>query len=406
MQTGSFRWMKSLNKSTILNIIRLHGPISRAEIAKMTRLTPPTVTNIVSELLQDRLIVESNLGISTGGRKPIMLKINSSGFYVIGIYARAKKLDAAVANLDGKIVYECSCFLPDNPDETAFLLELKRLSEKALAFVRREGQQALGIGIGMHGLVDPLQGESIYAPHLHLKRVPVKKYLETELNVLVEMENDVRSLALAESWFGQGLDLANFITVNISSGIGAGIILDHELYQGDSYSAGEIGHTTIDIDGPKCSCGNYGCLEALASGPAMVERAKREIERGRKSILCEKLEGNADGLTGEAIYEAALDGDLLAIDVLADTGRFLGVGLANLINTFNPSRIILHGGVTRAGRFIIDPLLETVRSRALERPAEQVSIVVSELGKKATLIGAFTLVLKKIFAPAGAAETD
>lgn len=138
----------------------------------------------------------------------------------------------------------------------------------------------------------------------------------------------------------------------------------------------------------------------------MVERAKREIERGRKSILCEKLEGNADGLTGEAIYEAALDGDLLAIDVLADTGRFLGVGLANLINTFNPSRIILHGGVTRAGRFIIDPLLETVRSRALERPAEQVSIVVSELGKKATLIGAFTLVLKKIFAPAGAAETD
>jgi glucokinase-like ROK family protein len=399
MQTGSFRWMKSLNKSTILNIIRLHGPISRAEIAKMTRLTPPTVTNIVSELLKDQLIVESNLGMSTGGRKPIMLKINSSGFYVIGIYARAKKLDAAVANLDGKIVYECSRALPDDPEEKVFLQELKLISEDALAFIHHHEQQALGIGIGMHGLVDPLQGESIYAPHLHLRRVPIKKYLETELNMLVEIENDVRALALAESWFGQGRDLANFISVNISSGIGAGIILDHELYHGASYSAGEIGHNTIDIHGPLCSCGNYGCLEALASGPAMVERTKQAIQQGRKSKLFDKLEGNLDELTGEAIYEAALDGDLLAIDVLADTGRFLGVGLANLINTFNPSRIILHGGVTRAGRFIIDPLLETVRSRALERPAEQVSIVVSQLGKRATLIGAFTLVLKKIFAP-------
>jgi glucokinase-like ROK family protein len=399
VQTGSFQWMKSLNKSTILNIIRLYGPISRAEIAKMTKLTPPTVTNIVNELLKDQLIIESDLGESTGGRKPIMLKINSTRFYVIGIYARAKKLDAAVANLDGEVVYEYSRRLQERLDVNAFLESLKEIAQEALAAAKRDEKRVLGIGVGMHGLVDPYRGESIYAPHLNLRQVPIKKFLEEELDLLVEVENDVRALALAESWFGQGRDLANFISVNIGSGIGAGIILDHELYHGASYAAGEIGHTTIDIDGPLCSCGNYGCLEALAAGPAMVERAKRAICLGRQSVLSDKVSGNLNCITGELIYEAAVEGDSLAKEILADTGRYLGIGLANLINTFNPSRIILHGGVTRAGHFILEPLKQTVQTRALGRQAEPVSIVVSQLGKQATLIGAFTLVLKKIFAP-------
>jgi len=392
--------MKSLNKSTILNMVRLHGPISRAEIAKMTKLTPPTVTNIVAELLETELIVESDLGVSTGGRKPIMLRINSSRFYVIGITVRAYKLDAAIANLDGQIIHQLSRELPRVLDADRFLHELGALAEEALQLAENDQQPVLGLGVGMHGLVDPMEGTSIYAPHLQLKDVPIKSYLENQFPVPVEVENDVRALALAESWFGQGRDLPSFICVNVGSGIGAGIVIDHELYHGASFAAGEIGHTTIDINGPLCRCGNYGCLEALASGPALAERAKQAIRLGKKSVLTEKVNGDLERITGETIHQAAVEGDHLAIDILQDAGRYLGIGLANLINTFNPARIILHGGVTRAGRLILDPLLETVKYRALEAPAKQVSIVVSELGPQAAVIGAFTLALKKIFAPA------
>ncbi|MFC7442367.1 ROK family transcriptional regulator [Laceyella putida] len=399
MQTGSFQWMKSLNKSTILNMVRLHGPISRAEIAKLTKLTPPTVTNIVSELLQDGLIVESNLGESTGGRKPIMLRINASRFYVIGIYAREGRLDAAVAHLDGKMIHQCARELPTKVDQTDFLESLKALANEALALAQADGQPVLGIGVGMHGLVNPLQGESVFAPHLHLKHVPIKAVLEEACQLPVEVENDVRAMALAESWFGQGREHANFITVHIGSGIGAGIVLDNELYHGVSFAAGEIGHTTIDVNGPLCRCGNVGCLEALAAEPALVTRARAAIEAGRASLLSEMVQGELTRLTEEHLYMAINQGDELAKEIFADAGQSLGIGLANLINTFNPLRIIINGSLTRAGAYLIEPLLDTVQKRTLDASADHLSIVVSDLGKQAALIGAYTLALRKIFAP-------
>lgn len=399
MQTGSFQWMKSLNKSTILNMVRLKGPISRAEIAKITKLTPPTVTNIVAELLESELIVESDLGVSTGGRKPIMLKINSSRFYVIGVYARADKINAAIANLDGKIIYQLDANVPESPTKEQFLEILKGIVAECVDLAQADGQPVLGIGVGMHGLVDPQKGESIYATHLKLRQIPIKEFLETQFNIPVQVENDVRALALAESWFGQGRDLANFICVNIGTGVGAGIILDHKLYHGSSFAAGEIGHITIDVNGPQCRCGNYGCLEAFASGPGMVLRMQKAILLGKKTNVSQKIKGDLAQITGEMIYEAALEGDRLASEILADTGRYLGIGLANLINIFNPSKIILHGGISRAGSLVIGPLKEVVMARALTDSAKQVSIVTSNLGKQAAVMGAFTLVLKKLFTP-------
>ncbi|SEN16380.1 ROK family protein (putative glucokinase) [Lihuaxuella thermophila] len=399
MQTGSFQWMKSLNKSTILNLVRLKGPISRAEIAKITKLTPPTVTNIVAELLDSELIVESDLGASTGGRKPIMLNINSSRFYVIGIYARANKIDAAIANICGKIIYQLEGNVPESPTKEQFLESLKAMVAKCVELARTDGQPVLGIGVGMHGLVDPQKGESIYATHLNLRQIPIKQFLETEFNIPVLVENDVRALALAESWFGQGRDLANFICVNVSTGVGAGIILDHKLYHGSSFAAGEVGHIPIDVEGPQCRCGNYGCLEAFASGPGMVLRMQKAILLGEKTSVWQKAKGDLSQITGEMIYEAALEGDRPAMEVLADTGRYLGIGLANLINLFNPSKIILHGGIARAGSLVIDPLKEVVMARALTDSVKQVSIVTSNLGKQAAVVGAFTLVLKKLFTP-------
>lgn len=402
-ETGSFHRMKSLNKSTIMNVIRLQGPISRAEIAKLTKLTPPTVTNIVGELLESGLVIESELGESSGGRKPIMLRIDSSRYTVIGVYAGAKRVRAVMATLDGQVVLHGEERIPPEPDAETFLSIVIRVIRQLVEKTDLAAHSVLGIGIGMHGLVDPYQGISIFAPNLNLRNISVRESVEKEFALPVEVENDVRALALGESWFGQGKGLANFICVNVGTGVGAGIYLEGRLYHGASYTAGEMGHTTIDVQGPKCSCGNYGCLEAIVSGPAIAARAKQAIAAGRQTRLTQWQE-ESQAITGELVYRAALEGDELSLELLSETGRYLGIGLANLINTLNPSRIIMSGGVSRAGHFVLEPLRETVTARALQSSAAAVTIVTSQLGEHAMEIGAVTLFLAKMFTPAGAAE--
>lgn len=404
IQVGSFQGMKSLNKSAILNVVREQGLISRAEIAKLTKLTPPTVTNLVGELIDTKLVIETDLGESTGGRKPILLSINSLAFHVVGVYAGPKKVKAVAATLDGNVITHVEAKYEVNPTPEQFLKTLADVIEKVIRETSPKIESILGIGVGMHGLVDSEQGVSIFAPHLNFRNIPIKEYLEQKFEVPVEVENDIRAQAIGESWFGQGKCVPNFILFRVGTGVGAGIILDHQLYRGTSYTAGEIGHTTIDINGPKCSCGNYGCLETMVGGAALAGRAQQAIRLGKKSILEELCQGDIELIDGKMLYLAAKQGDQVANDVLEDTGRYLGIGIANLINILNPSLIILSGGVLGSADFLLDSLRKTVERRALAKPAQAVSIVLSKLGENAIPIGAFTLLLKKIFTPTGLAD--
>lgn len=389
---GSFQLMKSLNKTLILNVIRTDGPISRAEIAKKTNLTPPTVTNIVSELISSGLVIESNLGESKGGRKPIMLTINTSAFHVVGVDVGSRQISIVVTDLNASVFESHQVDLPRPLSEGRFMTLLKNGIRTVMDKPLKEGS-IVGIGIGMHGLVNPDKGVAIFAPNLNLRNMALREQLEAEFHVPVEVDNDVRAMALGESWFGNGRGIDNFICVNVGNGVGAGIILDQKLFRGASFTAGEVGHTTVDPDGPPCTCGNNGCLQTLVSGPAVAARAREQIQAGRSSVL----EGK--DITGEAIYHAALEGDALALDILRQTGRYLGIGLANLINTLNPERVIVGGGVAKAARFIMGPLKETVAARALDTPARSTTIVTAKLGDQATVIGAVTLVLRKLFTP-------
>lgn len=389
---GSFQLMKSLNKTLILNVIRTDGPISRAEIAKKTNLTPPTVTNIVSELISSGLVIESNLGESKGGRKPIMLTINTSAFHVVGVDVGSRQISIVVTDLNASVFESHQVDLPRPLSEGRFMTLLKNGIRTVMDKPLKEGS-IVGIGIGMHGLVNPDRGVAIFAPNLNLRNMALREQLEAEFHVPVEVDNDVRAMALGESWFGNGRGIDNFICVNVGNGVGAGIILDQKLFRGASFTAGEVGHTTVDPDGPPCTCGNNGCLQTLVSGPAVAARAREQIQAGRSSVL----EGK--DITGEAIYHAALEGDALALDILRQTGRYLGIGLANLINTLNPERVIVGGGVAKAARFIMGPLKETVAARALDTPARSTTIVTAKLGDQATVIGAVALVLRKLFTP-------
>ncbi|MGF7086770.1 glucokinase-like ROK family protein [Kroppenstedtia sanguinis] len=399
IQTGSFRWMKSINRSTILNVIRLQGPISRAEIAKVTRLTPPTVTNIVGELLQDGWVVECELGESTGGRKPILLNMNHQAFNVVGVYAGVKSIRVLSADPMGNIGAEQLLPVPSRPTVKTYTDLLTDAVGSVVDQIREQGIPLLGVGVGMHGLVDPREGVSRFAPNLAFSDLPLRSILQEKFDVPVEVENDVRARAVGESWFGQGRGADPFICVHVGTGVGAGMMYGGRLLCGSTFTAGELGHTVIDPAGPMCGCGNRGCLEAFVSGPATLERARRRLMAGEPSLL-QTWGGRAgEQLSGRDLTAAARKGDRLAIEELAETGRWLGIALANLINLLNPRKIILSGGMMATGAFVLDPLRRTVEERALSTPAQEVSIVVSELGDQAGAIGAYTLVLQKLFEP-------
>jgi len=396
---GSFKWMKSLNRSLILNTIRTHGEVSRAEIAKITKLTPPTVTNIVSELLDNKLVIESDLGASTGGRRPIMLRINADAYHIVGVDIGIHWLRTVVTNLNADIKAAEKLALPPRVDEAALIGHLIDTVKLVLKKAGISAGDLMGIGLGMHGLVDPSAGKAIFAPNFGLRDISLREPLECEFQVPVHVENDVVAFALGESWFGEGTDTGNFIAVNIGEGVGAGIVLNGQLYKGATYSAGEIGHTTVEMNGPRCTCGNYGCLQSLVSGPALVCQAAQRLEAGERSLIRELCGDDPEAITGEMIAQAARQGDPLALDLFRRVGRYLGIGLANLINTLNPRKIILGGGVTNAADLFLEETRRTIHERAMDTPANAVSIVITNQGEYASAIGAVTIVLDGLFAP-------
>ncbi|ALS74900.1 ROK family transcriptional regulator [Planococcus rifietoensis] len=380
MRQGSFQWMKSMNKSIILNKIRTQGPISRAQIARETNLTRPTVSSNVKELIDQNIVEESDIGQSQGGRKPTMLVINHGAFCILGVDAGPDSIECIVADLSGKVLERSETQLQLPTDNEKFLDALKRCIQNCL--VKAAGKDVVGIGVAMHGVVDVKTGVSLVAPNLGLADIPIKEELENTFGLEVKVENDARAMALGEFWFGDHGELESMLAVNIGRGVGAGMIIGGKLYHGSSDIAGEIGHMTIDLNGQVCECGNRGCLQTFVAGPAIT----RNIS-----------EKTAQSLSAEQVFEQALDGNKACIEVLTQAGRAMGVGLTNLIHIINPEKIVLGGGVSKAQQFILPAIRETIQASALTQSASRTQVEITKLGDDATLIGAVTLLLVDVF---------
>ncbi|GAF66048.1 putative transcriptional regulator [Bacillus sp. TS-2] len=399
--TGSFEGMKSLNQSTILNVIHNQGPISRANIAKLTKLTPPTVGGLVNELIDRNLVIEEEaLQTNGGGRRPIMLSINYSAYYIVGVYAAAEIIRVVLSKLNGEIIFDYVQKLATLPKEEEFIEMIKENISYVLEEKHVDKKQVFGIGVAMHGLVNPDKGIAIFAPHLQLRNLPLKEILEKQFDIPVMIENDVRALALAENWFGQGQGISDFICISVGRGIGSGIVLNSEVYKSSFNTAGEIGHTVVDINGPKCHCGNNGCLEACASETAILDRFDEELKLGQDSILKQRLENSRQELSIDLLFKAAREGDALTIKILEESGKSLGIATANMINLLKPSKIILEGQIFKDD-FVFNPLQQMIEQYSLKGAQEEIQIVRSELGKKGMVLGAVTLFINKLFMPGG-----
>ncbi|GAA5415963.1 N-acetylglucosamine repressor [Paraliobacillus ryukyuensis] len=397
MQTGSFQWMKSLNKTIIMNKILNDGPISRAQIAKETNLTPPTVGSIVKELMEQGIIIESTQGASQGGRRPTMLEIHYQNFYIIGVDAGSKEIEAILTDLSGQIIEQNRIELEQTNTNEGFINKLVSSIQGVIQPHHQQQDKIIGIGVAMHGVVDVITGSSVYAPNLNLYDIPIQATLEDFFQVDVKVENDVRSMALGEVWFGQGKNTPSMVAVNLGNGVGAGWTINGQRYHGATSIAGELGHMTIDVHGKACTCGNQGCLQTIVSGPAIGARAQEQLPNIEHSVL----QAKANSISGQDVYQAALEGDNFAIKLLHETGEYIGIGLTNLIHLINPSKIILGGGVSRASEFILEPIKDTISKRALTNQAKQTEIVVSNLGEQATALGAIALILAQVFEQKG-----
>lgn len=387
MQRGTFQLMKSVNKSIVLNKIRTVGPISRAQIAKETSLTPPTVSSIVKELIEQELVRESVLGHSSGGRKPTMLHINTDSFYVIGVDAGPENVDCVLTDLTGAVLHRTSKRLENPLTNEQFLSVLQNAISLLLQSSKADREKIIGVGVAMHGVVDVQTGTSLVAPILNLRNIPIKEVLEEKFNLTVRVENDARAMALGESWFGGHGGANSMVAVNIGRGVGAGIVMNGKLYHGAQGIAGEFGHMTVDINGEVCECGNRGCLQTFISGAAIAKRAK---------IRLKEQEGT---LTGKDIFEFAESGRQDCIDFLQETGHILGVGLTNLIHVLNPSEIVLGGGVMKSEKFLLPAALAAIQQKVLSPEAKKTHVTVSRLGDEATVLGAVSLLLVELFDP-------
>ena len=282
-----------------------------------------------------------------------------------------------------------------NPDQV--VVELARMVSETIAEGRDgAGDEILGVGIGSPGPLDLAQGIVLDAFNLGWKDFALRDRLGQALGMTAILDNDANCATWGEYWLGAGRDVKSLVGVTLGTGIGGGVILDGRLIHGASASAGELGHMTIDFHGRRCKCGNYGCLEAYASGPNIAARAREGLEAGAESALTGLVDGELDRLTAATVYEAILDGDAYAGEVMLETAKILGAGVANIVNLFNPDMIVIVGGVTRAGDYLFGPLRSEVRRRAFRSAEQACSIVPGALPDTAGVIGAAGLFLHSL----------
>ena len=265
---------------------------------------------------------------------------------------------------------------------------IEEVIEQTRAETGAERSDFVGVGIGSPGPLDRAKGIIIVTPNLGWKDFPLRDEVGSRVNLPASLDNDANCATLGEWWCGAAKGGRNVVGMTIGTGIGGGLIFDGKLYHGSSDAAGEVGHTTIDSTGRRCKCGNYGCLEAYASGPAIAERARELLNAEGDSILHAIVDGDITRITAQTVFEASKRGDPVAVEVVRDTAHFLGVGIANLINLLNPDTVVIAGGVTQAGDQLFDPMRAEVRRRAFKSAVDACRIVPGALPLSAGVVGA------------------
>ena len=382
LRRGTKGLLRELNNSRVLQLIHARGPISRAEIARLAELPPPTVTAIVSDFLSVGLVQEADGAAATVGRPGIMLSLNPHAGYAAGVKLRHAGLTVALTDLQGTIVRYIDRVLAT--DEASAVLG--QVAAEVKAVVADAGvamSDVLGLGIGVPGLIDHLSGACRFSSHLGWRGVQVKRDLEGLLDLSVYVDNDVNTLTAAEIAHGAGREVRDFLTVTVGSGIGLGIVSRGEVYHGAFGGAGEFGHTKTEYQAV-CDCGAIGCLEAVASEQGITQRLSQ-------------LRG--EPVTIDPALELAQAGDTHALSVFEEAGTVFGRCVGNLLNLFNPELVIVTGEGVRLGEVLLAPMRRAIHAAAFDLLGQDTRIEIQQWGDEAWAQGAAGIVVHDMFKP-------
>jgi glucokinase-like ROK family protein len=388
-----FFWMpanqniKNFNKHSAVDLIRFASSgISRTDLADQMGLTRAALTLIVTDLLENGVILEAESRTTPNGRPPIVLEINPKRGLVAAIDMGATHINIAFADFSAKIIEETSLPFDIKQGPQICLAEASRILHELLDRGGIKISQVMAVGVGVPGPVITDAGMVVSPPIMPgWDGYPIRDSLEKEWGIPVSLNNDADLGALGEWAYGAGRGEKNLAFIKVGSGIGAGLIINQQIYGGTTGSAGEIGHLTIDENGPLCTCGNRGCMEAFAGGHAIALQARELVRSGKRTLLSNIP---IENLTAKDVAKAASRGDLPSQEIIMRAGTFIGIAIAGLVNLFNPGAVIIGGGVAQAGDLLTTSIRQAVRERSLRAAEQGVHITTAMLGKRSSLIGA------------------
>lgn len=392
-QSADQESVRKVNSSLVLNALRLHAPISRAELASITNLNRSTVTNIVNDLIDDGLVLELETMESKIGRPGIALTLRPEGGAVIGVEIGVGFISIILTDFIANILWREYVEIPPTLPKIEIISKAEDLIDQAIKFANERRLRLLGIGMGVPGMVDVQKGVLLFAPNLGWGDVPLRLIYSQRFHLPLFLDNEANLGALGEYYFGVGRNVENFIYLSSGVGLGGGVIINGQLFKGGRGFAGEFGHIQRDPQGEMCGCGRRGCWETQVGPRAVIQRAKRSIEANPQGLLAKKVKDDLDSLTFKDVVDCALQGDQDCRSAMENVGRNLGTGIADLANIFNPQMVVI-GGTFSYGREIILPILEeTIAHETLPAVRDDLHVIFSEHGADANVLGAIAVVL-------------
>ncbi|HEY5158285.1 MAG TPA: ROK family transcriptional regulator [Anaerolineales bacterium] len=392
-------FVRELNLSSVLRRLHDQGTLSRAQLALVTGLNKSTVSILVEELLQRGLIRETGINSNGTGRPATLLEINPQAGGIIGLELGVDFVTVLLTDFVGNVLWRNQRSVdPAEGEEPTIKLTLDLIDE-AIKDCTATRLRVLGLGVSTPGTVDLKEKVLVFAPNLHWRNIPLGRIYSDHVGLPVFIDNDGNAAAVGEHLFGMARQTRNFIFVFAGVGIGGGLFLNNELYRGNNGFAGEIGHSPL-LWNPAfqtpCHCGNRGCWETNANQYSIIRRAEACLEVKRSTIISRLMEQNKSPLSIPLIKEAADLGDQVAIDIFTETGEVMGLGIASLVNIFNPEKVILGGPLSVVGDYLLPGIKQSVKDHALPEISDQVDILLSSFRTDSSVFGAIALVVNNI----------
>lgn len=392
-QSQAVELKKTGHKKHILRAIYFNGPLSNSELSKLIKLSTPKINSLLLDLIEDGLVQELGRGDSSGGRRPNIYGMIENSFYVVGITININRTIISIFNSENKEVSGPHYFPIKMQSDLTIFNQVKEELDNVITQSNIPKEKILVAGIEIPGLIDQKKGiNKTYFPLV----TNLAGKLQTIFGIPVYFSHDSKIRTFAEQHFGLAKNKKNVLMLQADWGLGLGIIIDKKLYTGKQGYSGEFGHLPIVDNGVLCTCGKQGCLETIVSANAIARMARQGIENGNSSLIKELVHNKLDNIEISDVIQAANSGDQFAISIFSDVGRWLGRGIAYLLQIFNPELIIIGGRVAEANQFILAPIQQAIHTFSNRDISNNTEIKFSELGSTAGTMGIAAYALEQI----------